>query len=55
MPAEATGTQKAGTITWAIAPNTAPNWIFPVVTSASNSVFNNFTFIGRCGGRCTGR
>jgi peptide/nickel transport system substrate-binding protein len=45
VPAEATGAQKAGTITWAIAPNTAPNWIFPVVTSASNSVFNNFTFI----------
>jgi peptide/nickel transport system substrate-binding protein len=45
VPPEASGAQKAGTITWAIAPNTAPNWIFPVVTSASNSVFNNFTFI----------
>src|SRR5580704_6112924 len=45
VPQQATGPQKAGTITWAIAPNTAPNWIFPVVTSASNSVFNNFTFI----------
>jgi peptide/nickel transport system substrate-binding protein len=45
VPAESTAAQKAGSITWAIAPNTAPNWIFPVVTSASNSVFNNFTFI----------
>jgi len=45
VPQQATGPQKAGTITWAIAPNTAPNWIFPVVTSASNSVFNNFSFI----------
>jgi peptide/nickel transport system substrate-binding protein len=45
VPNEATGAQTAGSITWAIAPNTAPNWIFPVVTSASNSVFNNFTFI----------
>ena len=26
-------------------PGTAPNWIFPVVPTASNSVFNNFTFI----------
>jgi len=45
VPQESTAAQTAGSITWAIAPNTAPNWIFPVVTSASNSVFNNFTFI----------
>ncbi len=45
VPSEATGTQKAGTVTWALAPNTAPNWILPVVPSASNSVFNNFSFI----------
>jgi peptide/nickel transport system substrate-binding protein len=45
VPQQATGPQKAGTITWAIQPGASPNWIFPVVTSASNSVFNNFTFI----------
>ncbi len=36
---------KAGTITWAMQPGTAPNWILPVVPTADNSVFNNFTFI----------
>jgi peptide/nickel transport system substrate-binding protein len=45
VPAPASGTQKAGTITWALSPGTSPNWIFPVVTGAENSVFNNFTFI----------
>ena len=46
MPAAAGGRQvKAGTITWAMQPGTAPNWIFPVVPAANNSVFNNFTFI----------
>jgi peptide/nickel transport system substrate-binding protein len=39
------GTVKAGTITWALAPDTAPDWILPVVPVAANSVFNNFTFI----------
>jgi peptide/nickel transport system substrate-binding protein len=43
--AAAGGKVKAGTITWALQPGTAPNWILPVVPSASNSVFNNFTFI----------
>jgi peptide/nickel transport system substrate-binding protein len=43
--ASASGPKKAGTITWALAPGTAPNWIFPVVNGAENSVFNNFTFI----------
>jgi peptide/nickel transport system substrate-binding protein len=43
--ASATGPKKAGTITWAMQPGTAPNWIFPVVPAASNSVFNTFTFI----------
>ena len=42
--ASATGPKKAGTITWAIQPGTAPTWIFPVVPGASNSVFNTFTF-----------
>jgi peptide/nickel transport system substrate-binding protein len=36
---------KAGTITWALAPGTAPNWILPVIPSANNSVYNSFTFI----------
>jgi peptide/nickel transport system substrate-binding protein len=43
--AAAGGKAKAGTITWALEPGTAPNWIFPVIPSASNSVFNSFTFI----------
>jgi peptide/nickel transport system substrate-binding protein len=43
--ASATGPKKAGTVTWALQPGTAPNWILPVVPSASNSVFNNFTFM----------
>ena len=46
VPVAASGAKvKAGTITWALQPGTAPNWIFPVVPSANNSVFNNFTFI----------
>ncbi len=45
VPAQATGTQKTGTATWAIPPGAAPNWILPLVPSASNSVFNNFSFI----------
>ncbi len=43
--AAASATKKAGTITWALAPGATPNWIFPVVPSASSSVFNIFTFI----------
>jgi peptide/nickel transport system substrate-binding protein len=35
---------KAGTITWAMLPGATPNWIFPVVPSADNSVYNQFTF-----------
>ena len=42
--ASATGPKKAGTITWAMQPGATPNWIFPVVPGASNSVFNTFTF-----------
>ncbi len=45
VPAAGTASGKASTITWAMQPGTAPNWIFPVVPTASNSVFNNFTFI----------
>jgi len=43
--ASASGTKHAGTITWAMQPGATPNWILPVVPGASNSVFNNFTFI----------
>jgi peptide/nickel transport system substrate-binding protein len=42
--ASASGPKKAGTITWAMQPGATPNWIFPVVPGANNSVFNNFTF-----------
>ncbi len=46
VPIAPTGEKiKAGTITWAMEPGTAPNWILPVVPTADNSVFNNFTFI----------
>ena len=45
VPTAGTPSGKAGTITWAMQPGTSPNWIFPVVPTASNSVFNNFTFI----------
>jgi peptide/nickel transport system substrate-binding protein len=37
IPAEATGKQHAGVITWAEAPDTGPTWIFPIVTSAADS------------------
>ena len=46
IPLAASGAKvKAGTITWAMQPGATPNWIFPVIPSASNSVFNAFTFI----------
>ena len=38
IPAAATGSQHAGTVTWAEAPGTAPTWILPLVTSAADSV-----------------
>jgi peptide/nickel transport system substrate-binding protein len=38
------GKIKAGTITWGMQPGATPNWIFPVVPSAQNSVYNSFTF-----------
>jgi peptide/nickel transport system substrate-binding protein len=37
VPAEATGAQHAGVITWAEAPNTGPTWILPIVTEAAFS------------------
>ena len=39
VPAMATGTQTAGTMTVAEPPNSAPTWILPVVTGAANSVY----------------
>jgi peptide/nickel transport system substrate-binding protein len=45
VPAQASGTETAGTITWAEQPGASPNWILPLVPSASNTVDNNFTFI----------
>ena len=39
VPAMATGTQTAGTITMAEPPNSAPTWILPIVTGAANSVY----------------
>jgi len=44
VPAAGTASGKAGTITWAEGPGFAPTWIFPIDTSATNSVFNSFTF-----------
>jgi peptide/nickel transport system substrate-binding protein len=44
IPAPGTPSGKAATITWAEGPGFAPNWILPIPTSASNSVFNAFTF-----------
>ena len=57
VPIAATGAKvKAGTITWAMQPGAAPNWIFPVVpdppTTRSTTPSRSS---GRCGGRCTGR
>ena len=40
----ASGTVHATTITWAEGPGFAPNWILPINSSGSNSVFNAFTF-----------
>jgi peptide/nickel transport system substrate-binding protein len=38
IPAAATGAQKAGVITWAEPPDSAPTWILPIDTSAADSV-----------------
>jgi peptide/nickel transport system substrate-binding protein len=39
VPPQASGTQKAGTITVATPPNSTPTWILPIVTGAANSVY----------------
>jgi peptide/nickel transport system substrate-binding protein len=40
VPPAAAGPQHAGTITWAMQPGAAPNWIFPIDTQASYSLAN---------------
>ena len=44
VPAQATGTEKAGTITVAGPPNSAPTWILPIIPGASYSVFTAYEF-----------
>ena len=44
VPSAASGTEKAGTISWAMQPGAVPNSIFPITTSATNSVFNSQSF-----------
>jgi peptide/nickel transport system substrate-binding protein len=44
VPGQATGTETAGTITWAMQPGAVPNNIFPILTSATNTVFNEESF-----------
>jgi len=39
VPAMASGTEHAGTITVATPPGSAPTWILPIVTAAANSVY----------------
>jgi peptide/nickel transport system substrate-binding protein len=38
------GKPHATTITWAMSPGAVPNWIMPIDSSGSNSVYNAFTF-----------
>ena len=40
VPAAASGTQHAGTITYALQPGATPNSIFPISTTATNTVYN---------------
>jgi peptide/nickel transport system substrate-binding protein len=44
VPGASTTSAHPGTITIAEPPSTAPTWILPVVTSAANSVFNDYSF-----------
>jgi peptide/nickel transport system substrate-binding protein len=39
VPAQASGTEHAGTITISAPPNSAPTWILPIVPGANNSVY----------------
>jgi peptide/nickel transport system substrate-binding protein len=40
----ATGTAHAGTVTFAAPPGTAPTWILPMITAATNSVYTVLSF-----------
>ena len=44
IPAAGTPSGTAGTISYALAPGAVPNWILPMPTSATNSVYNVFNF-----------
>ena len=44
VPAAASGTQHAGTITYALQPGATPNSIFPISTTATNTVYNVESF-----------
>jgi peptide/nickel transport system substrate-binding protein len=44
VPDMATGAEKAGTITVAAPPNSAPTWILPLITGAADSVFAEYEF-----------
>ncbi len=44
IPAAGTPSGTAGTITYAMVPGAVPNWILPMPTSATNSVYNVFNF-----------
>jgi peptide/nickel transport system substrate-binding protein len=44
VPSQATGAEKAGTVTIAAPPSTSANWILPIITGADNSVFTVLDF-----------
>jgi peptide/nickel transport system substrate-binding protein len=44
IPAAGTPSGTAGSITYALVPGGVPNWILPMPTSATNSVFNVYNF-----------
>ena len=44
IPAAGTPSGTAGSITYALTPGAVPNWILPMPTSATNSVYNVFNF-----------
>jgi peptide/nickel transport system substrate-binding protein len=44
IPAAGTPSGTAGSLTYALTPGGVPNWILPMPTSATNSVYNVFNF-----------
>jgi peptide/nickel transport system substrate-binding protein len=44
IPAAGTPSGTAGSITYALQPGTAPNWILPIPTAAANSTYNVYNF-----------